>query len=51
MRRTPFSRAMSAAATWFEVDGPPEPMTRPVVSFETSPASRPASAIASLIAT
>ena len=50
MRLTPFSRAMSAAATWFWVEGPPEPMIRPVRSWLTSPSVSPASAIASCMA-
>ena len=45
-RRTPFSRAMSAATTTLAVEAPPEPITRPVRSLETSPGSRPASSTA-----
>src|SRR3546814_3674425 len=39
-------RARSAASTWLEVEGPPEPMTMPVRSCETSASVRPASVIA-----
>ncbi len=42
----PFWRAVSAALTWLLVDGPPEPMTSAVRSFETSASLSPASAIA-----
>ena len=46
----PFSRAISAAATWFEVEGPPEPTISPVRSLLISVSSRPASSIASAMA-
>src|SRR5262245_2000486 len=42
---------MSAASTMARVDGPPEPMMMPVISWEMSLASRPASRIACSIAT
>src|SRR5579863_7186756 len=47
----PFVRAMSAASTMARVDGPPEPMIRPVRSLETSPGSSPLSRIAWSMAT
>jgi hypothetical protein len=42
----PFSRVVSAACTIARVDGPPDPIMRPVRSLETSVASSPASRIA-----
>ena len=47
----PFSRVVSAAATRVLVDGPPEPMMRPVRSFFTSFSSSPESAMACCMAT
>jgi hypothetical protein len=35
-RLMPFSRRVSAAQTWFALDAPPEPATRPVRGLETS---------------
>ena len=42
----PFSMTMLFASKRFFVEGPPEPMIRPVRSFETSEGSRPESATA-----
>src|ERR1700721_3815989 len=47
----PLVRAVSAASTIARVDGPPEPMTMPVRSFEISDSSRPASRMACSMAT
>src|SRR5215467_2662511 len=44
-------RAVSAASTMARVDGPPEPMMMPVISWEISPSSSPASRIACSMAT
>ena len=46
----PFSRAVSNASIMFWVDGPPEPMTRPVRGLLISRSSSPESAIASCMA-
>ena len=51
MRLMPLRAAMSAASTWFAGEPPPEPVMRPVRGWETWSGSRPASAIASFIAT
>src|SRR5580704_14610799 len=45
-RLGPLLRVMSAASTMARVEGPPEPMMMPVISWEISLASRPASRIA-----
>ena len=42
----PLVRVMSAVSTIARVDGPPEPITMPVRSFEISSGARPASRIA-----
>ena len=47
--RTPRERSVSAAFTTLELEAPPDPAIRPVRTFETSPTSRPASAIACFI--
>ena len=46
----PFSITMRWASKRFFVDGPPEPVIRPLRSFETSLSSRPASAMACCMA-
>jgi len=46
----PFSTTALWARKKFEVDGPPEPMIRPVRGFETSESSSPLSAIACCMA-
>src|ERR1700730_7948107 len=45
-RLGPLLRVMSAASTMARVEGPPEPMMMPVISWETSSGSSPASRIA-----
>ena len=47
----PLLRAISAASTMVRVEGPPDPMTMPVRSLETSVCSSPASRIACSMAT
>lgn len=49
-RRTPRLRAMSAVSTCQWLEPPPEPAIRPVRGCRTCASSRPASAIASRIA-
>ena len=49
-RLGPFSRVISAAWTMARVEGPPEPMIRPVRSWLISSGCRPESAIACSIA-
>ncbi len=51
MRLTPRVRAVSAASTMILVAVPPAPTIKPVCSLEISCASRPASLIASSMAT
>ena len=46
----PLLITVSNAVKKFEVEGPPEPITRPVRSFETSFSAKPLSAIARSIA-
>ena len=50
MRLGPFSRVMSAASTTVWVEGPPEPMTRPVRGFWMSCGSSPELSIACCMA-
>ena len=50
MRFGPFSLAMIADCTMAPVVGPPDPATTPVRSLEISASDRPASSIASFIA-
>ena len=51
IRLTPRVLAVSALATMVEVDGPPAPTIRPVISSLTSASVRPESATACSIAT
>jgi len=50
-RLGPLVRVVSAASTMVRVEGPPEPMMMPVISWEISLAVRPASRIACSTAT
>jgi hypothetical protein len=40
-RLMPLARRVSAAQTWFKLDAPPEPATRPVRGLDTSLGCRP----------
>ena len=48
-RLMPLARSVSAAQTWFRLDAPPEPATRPVRGLETCSGVRPDCAMACCI--